>query len=392
MSREGKVSMAMAEHRDRGGRNHMVASARWVAALAALSLVSPVLLSASARAERSDKPFAVARFPVQAAAQNAVAAKEQAIADGQTAAFRSLLKRIVPVTAYARLKPLRDMSIASLTDGFSVRSERNSTTEYIASLDFSFRPDAVRSVLRREGVPYIDEQAPEVVLMTAVRDAGKLERGGRVDDAWRRVWSDLDVANTVTPLRIEGLKPVIHSDTLNTLIGGDDTAIRVLASEYNGNNIIAAIAEIDRPAKRLHVTLAGRDAVGIFNLRRSYRLFDGDVEYAMELAAVISLGVIEGRWKAVKAQSLGGVDAMSAAGEPVRMQVEFRSFAEWNAMRDRLSSTPGVGELQIDAVSARGADIALSYPGGGDPLSIALSSRGLSLTNIGGNWFLRSSY
>ncbi|MGE0855822.1 MAG: DUF2066 domain-containing protein, partial [Hyphomicrobiaceae bacterium] len=182
---------------------------------AGLSLAGNVV-SGVAHAERpSDQPFTVARFPVQAVAENAVAAKERAIADGQQAAFRSLLKRLVPVTAYGRLKPLRETPVTGLADGFSVRSERNSRTEYIASLDFAFRPDAIRGLLRREGVPFIDEQAPEVVLMAAARHAGKLVRDGSYGQSWLGIWRDLDTRNALTPLKVEGLRPVIHDDTLN---------------------------------------------------------------------------------------------------------------------------------------------------------------------------------
>ena len=47
----------------------------------------------------ADNAYTIANYPVDATAGNAVAAKQQALADGQQAAFRSLLKRIVPVTA-----------------------------------------------------------------------------------------------------------------------------------------------------------------------------------------------------------------------------------------------------------------------------------------------------
>lgn len=345
-----------------------------------------------AQARGESRIFTVANYPVQAKAANAVAAKEQAIADGQRAAFRSLLKRLVPVTAYSRLKTLGETDPQSLVDGFVVRSERNSTTEYIASLDFAFRPDAIRNLLRRENLPFIEEQAPEVVLIAAVREGGKLARSGSVAKAWLDIWSDLDLKNTLTPVKLAEVKPFVHDDTLNLLATGDDSANRVLGNEYGGENVLAAIADIDQPAGRVHITLAGRDAQGSFNLKRSYRIFDGDVGYAMELAAVVSMGIVEGRWKAVKAQRYGGVAALSAGGEPVRMQVEFQGLADWNALRTRLQETPGVGEIQVDAVSARAADIQVSFPGGGPALADALAARGLSLRSIGGNWFLRSSF
>lgn len=336
--------------------------------------------------------YTVANYPVQAKAANAVAAKEQAITDGQKAAFRSLLKRLVPVTAYARIKELKEADPQRLVDGFVVRSERNSSTEYIASLDFAFRADAVRALLRRENVPFIEEQAPEVVLVAAVREGGKLARGGAVADAWLDIWRDLDLKNALTPLKLAAVKPFVHDDTLNMLVAGDESANRVMANEFGGANVVTAIAEVDRPGGRVHVTLAGRDAVGPFNLKRSYRLQDGDVGYAMELAAVISAAIVEGRWKAIKAQSFGGVAALSEPGEPVRMQVEFQGLAEWNAVRARVLETPGVSNVEVDAVSARAADLQVSYPGGGPALADAFAARGLSLRNIGGNWFLRSSY
>lgn len=365
---------------------------------AAIGAASAVLLSAlfspglATAKSAGDNVFTVANYPVQAKAANAVTAKEQAIAEGQKAAFRSLLKRLVPVMAYSRLKALKETDPQSLVDGFVVRSERNSTTEYIASLDFSFRPDAVRNLLRRESVPFIEEQAPEVVIVAAVREDGKLARSGNVAKAWLDIWRDLDLKNALTPLKLGEIKPFVHDDTLNMLVAGDDSANRVLANEYGGQSVVVAIAEVDQPGKHVHVTLAGRDAVGSFSLKRSYRLFDGDVGYSMELAAVISMGTIEGRWKFIKAQRYGGAAALSAGGEPIRMQVEFQGLSEWTDLHTRVRETPGVSDVQVDAVSARGADLQVTFPGGGPALSNALAARGLSLRNIGGNWFLRSSF
>ena len=119
----------------------------------------------ASNAQQTTKPFTIGNYPVEATAGDAVAAKEQALAEGQKAAFRSLLKRLVPVTSYKRIDKLKNVKIADLIDGVSVRSERNSTTQYIANLDFSFQVKAVRDLLRREGVPFVDLQAPTIVVL-----------------------------------------------------------------------------------------------------------------------------------------------------------------------------------------------------------------------------------
>ena len=69
-------------------------------------LVAALVLSAGAHtAAAADAVFTVGNYPVEARADNAVTAKTKALADGQQAAFRSLLKRLVPVTAMARSPP-----------------------------------------------------------------------------------------------------------------------------------------------------------------------------------------------------------------------------------------------------------------------------------------------
>ena len=103
-------------------------------ALAFAALTAALVLPAQA----ADNVYTIGNYPIQAQAENAVAAKERALAEGQQAAFRSLLKRLIPVTAYARGKRLDQVKAADLIEGVRVRSERNSSTEYIASFDFSF--------------------------------------------------------------------------------------------------------------------------------------------------------------------------------------------------------------------------------------------------------------
>jgi hypothetical protein len=139
---------------------------------------------------------------------------------------------------------------------------------------------------------------------------------------------------------------------------------------------------------------------------RNYRL-DGDIGYTSELAAVVGLGVLEGRWKAANAPagmaraptsndfthapgtgygegpaSYGarGGNAPAPGGQ-IRLAVSFNGMGEWQSISQRLASTPGVGNLEVEGLSARGARIALSFAGGPDELARALGSQGLSLRN-----------
>lgn len=360
----------------------------WKIALVLFPVI-PVVAGAAFGASPQDKAFTVGNYPVEAVANNAVAAKDKAIAEGQQAAFRSLLKRIVPVTSYNRLDRLKSVRAAEYLEGFAVRMEQNSGTTYIANLDFSFQAEEVRNLLAREGVPFIEAQSAGVTLIPVIREVKANGVFVPATGPWAEVWKGLDLDNTLTPAHIEPLRPIIHSDTIKLAIEGDENADRILSGEYKSETIIVALAEPDFPANRLTVTLAGRDGVGPIHWSRSYRLSNGDLDYAMELAAVVSLGVLEGRWKAVGG---GEQQALAAAGPEIAIDVAFANQDEWNEIRSRILEVDGVDDIRVGAVSVNRAELHLRYPGGGDALSGILAPRGLSLSNIGGGWQLRSSY
>jgi hypothetical protein len=369
--------------------------------VAALGATGPALAKPAA-----DRTYTIANYPVEARAANAVAAKETAIADGQKAAFRSLLKRIVPVTSYRDIERLAATDPATLIDGVAVRSERNSATEYIANLDISFQAAEVRNLLNSQGVPFVDTQAPATVIVPLTRDAksaaGPSGEFRSASGNWGTVWPTLDVENSVSPLKVDRLKPELGPDTLRGLYDDAErtASIMTLAAAYGTDQVVLAIAEVDTEGRKVHVLLAGQDAAGPFALKRAYRLSDGDLAYTLELAAVVSQGILEGRWKAVNssvsgaaaapyAAGVGGYPAPGAMGDDVSFDAQFAGQNEWNAMRRVLLEAPGIDDIRIGTVSAGSASVSVKYPGGGPALAQALAGYGISLTDTGGLWVMR---
>jgi hypothetical protein len=358
-----------------------------VGLLALVSLASAPLSCWAADATSS--AFTVANYPVEARAKDSVTAKNTALADGQQAALRSLFRRIVPVTAYRRLKTMPAVKASDIIDGVSVREERTSTTDYIATLDFSFQPEAVRGVLRRNSIPFVDTQAPQTLLVPLYRakpDA-PYESGRGV---WFDSWKGLDLVHTLSPLKLEKLAPEITPETIAAIVKGTPGADRTLATSYKSERVILAISEPDATGKRLNVTLTGTDAVGTFTLQRMYRVTGNDLAYSSELAAVVALGVFEGRWKAGKAGAVGGLDV--AAGENVQVVVEFATLSEWNDIRTRILDTTGALDVAIGSVSAHSAEVALRHEGGAPGLTEAFALKGLTMSNSEGTWLVRSTF
>lgn len=394
-----------------GGRRPSHRSRDWVPAAA---VVAAVLLTTTgpARAAKEDRVYTIGSYPVEARAANAVAAKERAVADGQQAAFHSLLKRIVPVSSYAYIARLKGTKAGDLIDGVSVRSERNSQTEYIATYDFSFQAEAVRRLLDREGIPFLDRQAPPITLVPVF----SVPKGGgtatldeaRGSDVWLYAWKGLDLANSLTPVSLKPLDKAPSPEVLKALAAGDQAAARTIAAELKSETLVVALLEPEPAQRKVRVALVGRDAVASFALVRSYR-DNGDFNYTAELTAVISLGVLEGRWKAINVRTAGPVAApparrapqpvtsfgapppvqpVAAADGTVRMAIEFGSIAEWETISRKVIAVPGVTDVDVEGLSARRARIALKYPGGAQALAPALAQQGLELKNANGGLVL----
>jgi hypothetical protein len=390
-------------------------------------------LAGPAAAERSSGVFVIAKYPVDATADDAVAAKTRAIAEGQKAALRSLLRRLVPVTSLDRVRKMHIGKVDQLVESYSVRSERNSSTQYIANLDFSFQPDGVRKLLTDEGIPFVDEQAPTTVLVLAYRaPAGTAEAPAGLAVAagtttWLEAWKGLDLDHSLAPMSLQPLKDKLQGDTVAAILKGDPGALRSLASEYQSERVVLAVAEPDVAARKLHVTLAGRDAVGPLHLRRSYRMDDSDLAYTSELAGIVSLSILDGRWKVIRAPASvaaappmgrespwrepagrdpyggraaddpfpprgppgGGPFPGAASGRPMQLAIEFSGMGEWQQISRQLASTPGVDNLEVEGLSARSARVSLVYPGPIEQLAQELAASGLMLTHAGSGWVLR---
>ena len=172
--------------------------ATWLATAALGLIVLPV--AGDAQDQDNVSVYTVAAYPVEAVASDAVAAKAKAMAEGQLGAFRYLLKRIVDVNAYKRLPKLKPAEIEDAIDGLQVDKEQNSRTEYLATLSYKFKPDAIRELLRNYKLPHFDRQAEPISMITAfVTRKGENAQGTK---AWTDAWAGLDLVHSLTPVQL----------------------------------------------------------------------------------------------------------------------------------------------------------------------------------------------
>lgn len=338
---------------------------------------------ASALAEVGPGPvYTVANVAVRASAEDAVKAKDKAIVQGQEKALRLLLARLTPFRVHNRFPRLEAAQAERMTDGFSVKNERNSSTEYLATLDFSFQQKEVKDLLNRFGLTHTTERSPEITVLPVLTGVA-----AGASNAWRKAFEGVDGEHMLTPLKVVAPRPDFTPPPFKGPADAAAGVVEALKLQHQTQLLVLAQAEVDAAAGVLDMRLTGSDPVGALRLTRRFKIRDRTPDEAAALAAQIAARVIEDRWKLARLAPPAAARETRAAAN-VEFAVEFAGVREWREMRARLERTPGVRSLDVKSLQARGATISLYFPGGAEALSRMLTSQGMVLEDRGGEWLL----
>jgi uncharacterized protein DUF2066 len=354
-------------------------------------------------ARAADSLYTVAKISVDVTAKDAVAAREMGMAEAEQRAVMTVLKRIVPTSAYSSLPEISKDDIETLVNGVSIRSEQNSTTRYLAVLDISLNEQALQQFLQDQNISFSEARAPSISILPLMLDGGSVKSEGA--EGWREAWEDLDLSHSVTPATILRPRPDLDAGTVKAVLAGNPPALASMQEDYNYGQLVIAVGELDHG--QFVTRLAGTDAVGPITFEQSDKL-TGDAKTAARNAAGIAFGVLENRWKMsqegeapateVKHEEGTGTGAETEgkSNEPAEVprnvvaEVEFSGLKDWQDIRGRLMNIAGIQGLEVNSLSARAASITFDYAGSLGKLQTELGQNGFELGEKDGNFVLRS--
>jgi hypothetical protein len=212
--------------------------------LAALILVAVFGWSPAApvRAQTAANVFQVSGIPVDATAADAVAAREEALLQGQIEGLRRLLRRLVPAADHVRLPVIGAGQIQGYVANFEIADERVSADRYLAQLTVGYEPDAVRELLQGAALPYAETVSMPLVVLPVYRaaDGARLWPDG---NPWWQAWADnLDTERLLRLVLPLGDLQDMATVTAEGAIAEDAAALAALAARYGGEDVLVAIA------------------------------------------------------------------------------------------------------------------------------------------------------
>lgn len=326
--------------------------------------------------------YEIKNLGVDATAKDAQQAKIAALKSGQEAAFNLLVKRLAVVDDPAKLPQFTSAEVARLLAGLTIEEEKTSSTRYIAKLTVRFRAELVKKFLSQFKIPFADQQAAPVLLL-AVWEVKPNPVLWDSPNPWRDGWSKIDAANSITPITIPlGDLTDIAMLSAQDALAGESEKVDQLKARYGTDHAIIARAKPSGDGTAIIVNVQGTSPMGPIEFIETYPVTERNYSGVSFQVARDFLAALELRWKQENQNGQG------RPGQVYSIAVPFSSLQEWQSLRSDITAANGVGGVEIQSLSARGALVKLKFGGDADALVEELALRGLSLTNVGDAWVL----
>ncbi|OHC76026.1 MAG: hypothetical protein A3G18_04045 [Rhodospirillales bacterium RIFCSPLOWO2_12_FULL_58_28] len=347
--------------------------------------VAFVILGVPAQAKVVDV-FEVKGVAVDATADAAAAARDQAVAEGEVAAFKRLLERLVIRSDYRRLPDFTREKVDSYLKDFSVAEEKTSQVRYLAKLDFRFKGDEVRRLLIDFAVSFAETPSKPVLVLPVFETAGTRLL---FDDPnpWRDAWAARSLRDSLVPTLLPtGDLRDIAAIGGEQALAGDRQRLNAVAARYGaGDTLVAhAIQRMDergRPALEVFVTRYG----AVTEAKTVTELFpsvDGESFSGLMARAALELTLrVEDNWKLDNRLHFGQRGVVAAI-------VRIGGLKDWLAVRQRLDGVAVINSVDLVLLSRDEARINIHYIGEPEQLALALEQKDIALLREGDEWIL----
>ncbi len=331
--------------------------------------------------------FAVQGVAADVTDKDVATAKNKALFEVQMKAIVMLAQRLGNETFAAEIAKLEPKDVLPLLKSLSIEEEGTGPGHYIGKFTVRFIPAKVERLFESYGVTVVSEQATPMLVLPV----WKAPEGTELweDNLWRTAWLSLHAEQSLVPLIIpigdlEDTAAITAQDVLNL----DPIKLEALRRRYGTRTILVAIAE---PAEGngVRAMMNAESELGKITFDKIYTADPPTLEASAALAASRFHAVMIDKYRSDKSRAQQ-VSADARVSHSIPVSVPFASPSEWNAVRSRILSAPGIIGVDVSTLAADGAVIRLMYVGDLQEVQTSMQGTGLEMSQIGGNWVIQS--
>ena len=346
----------------------------FLAVVTVLQFLLPSVCNAQA-APIDTKMFSASGIQVDVTAKNAAAAREQAMQEGQKRALMVVMERITPDYVIEQLPELVPDDIVNFVQDISVLNEKTSSVRYMATLEVRFNPDAVRELLRQNGLPYVRTSGkPLLILPIYKRSFYASPILWEEENAWLRAWINRSVESYMVPLFVPmGELSDLQTLMVEQILNGDLVAAQALAKRYEAEGIL--IVELIRNGQTFTVKARAMDeltASEIPNFSFSLPLTKNTATtFARAVKKVVEH--LESVWKSEQMVQFNEAASLVAL-------VPVSDLTQWEKIKARLDRIPIISSYYLQAARAGVLQLTVFFAENLERLQKEMNKRRLALT------------
>lgn len=341
-------------------------------------LVMTVFFADQTRAASVDlKMFSASGIQIDATAENAAAAREQAMQDGQKKALMVVMERITPSYVMEQLPELVPDDILNFVQDISVSREKTSAVRYMATLDVRFNPETVRELLRQNSLPYVRTSGkPLLVLPVYKRSPSASPILWEEENAWLRAWINRKTESYMIPLFVPmGELSDAQTLTVEQILQGNLAAAQELAKRYEAEGVL--IVEMIRKGRTFEVEGRAMDeatASEFSNFSFSLPLVKNtSTTFSRAVAKVVEH--LESVWKNEQMVQFNETSSLV-------VMTPISDLKQWEVIKKRLDRIPLVSSYYLQAARAGVLQLTLFFAEDLERLQREMNKRMLSLTPL----------
>lgn len=339
-------------------------------------LLFSLSVATGVRAAPADsKMFSAGGIKVDVTAETAAKAREQALQDGQKRALMVVMERITPDYVVEQLTELVPDDIINMVRDMSVSNEKTSSVRYMATLDVSFNADAVRDLLRQNGLPYVRTSGKQLLILPVYkRSPAASPVLWDEDNPWLRAWNNRTVESYMIPLTVPA-GDLADNNLLNVeqVVQGDLKAAENLAKRYEAEGIL--VVRMTRNGAVFTVDAMAMDEATASEIKNfSFTLplkKNTAATYANAVKKVVNH--LENVWKRDQMVQFNEVT-------PLVAMVPVSTVKQWTVIQKRLDRIPLISSYNLQAARAGVLQLTIFFAENLDRLQKEMAKRMLKLT------------
>jgi hypothetical protein len=331
--------------------------------------------------------FEVKDVAVDVTAATAAEAREEALVQGEITAFQRLLERLTLRGHRDKLPELPKSDIDIYVQDFSVADEKTSSVRYLARLNFRFKAEEVRRLLKDFGIPFAETVSKPVLVLPVFQDAGALILW---DDPnpWREAWLHRPPTHGLVPTILPvGDLADIAAIGAEQAMDGDAQRLNAIAGRYGASDALVVFGVLrfdaanNRRALEVYFTRYGQQLREQTEVMTFAQEKIETVPQLLLRAAGELTQIVEDNWKRDNLLQLAR-SGMVAAVVPIT------GIRDWLAVRKRLEQVAVVRKAEMVLLSQDEVRVNLHFVGDPAQLALALEQTDLRLFEESGEWLL----